>query len=255
MGFGWNSRGVVIKMSAYTLVSCGRVPLALSFFLLLSAPGWAEPVKELLDRLEKQRAHAATIYHVTESKIHDGVSIRMSTTKMWEKRTDTLVKLRLATVTTTLDTKGKQIGKVEMLTVSDGKREWRQMPVGDKVMVFASALSNKRPLHNLRDALSRGKVRLKGREHIARQPCVVLEATDARKSGRYKATYWVSESYGVVLKSLVIQGDRSRTEVTTSEFTINEPIDDAKFSYSPPPDATVLDTNAIGKPSGEAAKP
>ncbi len=62
---------------------------------------------------------------------------------------------------------------------------------------------------------------------------------------RCKATYWISETYGAVLKSVITRAGRTRTELDTVEFKVNIPIEDAKFVYDPPDDATVLDAEPL----------
>jgi len=237
-------------MPAYRNASLGYGLLIGVSTFCISAYSWGGPADESLDKLEKKRTQLRTLYHVTKATSRQGDIVRETTTQTWEKRTGKTLKIRRRTKIKTLGKNGKPLSEVETLTVVDGEYEWRQMPVGDRTMVFKSKVSNLGALNDIRTTLRSGKVRLKGHENIHREPCVVLEVSGGNQSDRFKITYWISESYGVLLKSVSTRADRSRTEMDTAELEVNAAIQDAKFVYTPPEGATVLDTGAIGGKGG-----
>ena len=149
----------------------------------------------------------------------------------------------------------KEANSTDTLTVCDGEHEWRQTAVKEKVMVFRSKATVPDPLSVLREAARAGQLRVTGHEHIVRQPCVVFEARGERTRGQPKATYWVSEAHGVILRSKIIRGSGSEVEVITSEFQVNEPIEDDKLAYTPPDGATVIEVDAIGGQPDKPPKP
>lgn len=233
-------------------------PCALLFGLMVLGTGsssWADPATDLLEKLEKRRAQVRTLQHATRTTSRAGDVLHETSSRSWEKHTGKSWKIRRSTKVKTSSKGGKSTREVETLTVVDGKHEWRQMPVGDKTMVFKAKASAVKGLEEVRRALHSGKPRVKGHESIRQEPCVVLEIVGGGTSDRFKATYWISESYGVVLKSTVTRADRSRTEMETTEFAANAPIEDKRFIYEPPEGATVVDTGMIGTTPGGKKKP
>jgi outer membrane lipoprotein-sorting protein len=231
---------------------------------LFAVPACGQAVDELLDQLEKRREQVGTLYHVTKNTSREGDLVRESVIRTWEKRSGKTYKARVLSTTKTgkkseksekSEKSAKDSGEVETLTVSDGEYEWRQTQINDKIMVFKSKASRENPLKVLREAARGGQVRLTGREHIEHQPCVVLEVKGERARDQSKATYWVSESHGAVLRSKTVRMDGGEVEVTTSEFKVAEPIEDDKFVYAPPEGAVVIDTDAIGGQPDKQTKP
>jgi hypothetical protein len=211
---------------------------------------WGDPASELLDRLQKRRDKVRTLYHVTRTRARDGAATRETTTQIWEKQFDKMRKSRWVAEAKMHKKDPGQGRKEKTLTVSDGKHEWRELLVGGKIMVFKARVSETEPLDEVRRALHSGNSRMKGSESIHGEACVVLNVTGGGRRDRLDATYWISEAYGVVLKSVITKADRTRTEMDTVEFKVNAPIEDEKFSYEPPDDATVLDTDTFGRTGG-----
>ena len=229
---------------------------ALTALIVLTVPGTlvGQTPHELVAGLEKRRAKVRTLDHVTRTISREGTAIRETTTRSLEKVADKGVKSRQESTVKTTDKSGKQTSTVKAVTVSDGTYEWREMPVGDRMMVFKSKVSRRNPLGDVKRTLGLGRARIKGHESIHRESCVVLEVL-AGSAERFRATYWISESYGVVLKSVILKADSSRTEMDTVEFKVNSPIEDGKFVYRPPDGATVVDTDNLGGTGGSSAKP
>jgi outer membrane lipoprotein-sorting protein len=214
----------------------------------------ADPVSELLAKLEQRRERARSLQHTTRTVSRDGDVVREATSRLWELRTGGAHKVRLATTVETSRKGGRSLSRVDTVTVFDGTHEWRQMPVDDQVMVIKAKASSRKGLDDVRAMMKAGNPRMKGRENIHQEPCVVLEVLGGGRNDRFRATYWISESYGVVLKSSISRADRSATEMETVSLKVDEPIEDGIFVYKPPEGATVLDTGALGKqPAG--AKP
>lgn len=214
----------------------------------------ADALSDLLDKLEKRREQVRTLHHVTLTTSREGDVLRKTSGRLWEKRAGESCKTRRAVSIETSQKGSKSVNRVETVTVFDGKHEWRQMPVGDKIMVFKAGVSERKGLGEVYAMMGSGRTRMKGRESIRQEPCVVLEVIGGGENDRFRATYWISESYGVVLKSTVMRADRSSTEMETLDFTANEPVKDGLFDYEPPEGATVVDTGQMGKQPG-AKKP
>ncbi len=243
-----------MAMSKQKIRSCLLFLPAVCVVLSLGTVVSADLPSDLIDKLEKRREQVRTLHHVTRKTSREGDVLRKTSGRLWEKRVGKSCKTRLAVSIETSRKGSKSVNRVETVTVFDGKNEWRQMPVGDKIMVFKAGVSERKGLGDVYDMMDSGRPRMKGRESIRQEPCVVLEVIGGGENDRFRATYWISESYGVVLKSTMTRADRSSTEMETVEFTANEPVKDGVFAYEPPEGATVVDTGQMGKTPG-ATKP
>jgi len=233
------------------------VPLAT--LVLCALPGGArgETPAELLRRLEKQRTRVRTLHMITKTTTRRGDTTRVSTAHTWEKRDGKVRKTRVKSQTSTVtkDRKARKSESAPTLTVCDGRHEWRQTLVGDSVMVFKSKPTSNDEFGKLLAKARNGKAAIKGSEIILGQPCVVLEVRLARRGDRSKSTYWISKAHGLILKSIITRAGRGRTEKTTTELHVNEPIADEQFVFTPPPGAAVVDTEAFGVKRPGAALP
>jgi outer membrane lipoprotein-sorting protein len=126
------------------------------------------------------------------------------------------------------------------------------MPVmGSKKIVFKGKATGRGEFEDIRSMAGRGEARLRGEETVLDQPCTQLEIKGKEGGDHFLASYWISERYGVVLKSVVESADQSVTETRVTEFKVDEPVADSLFEYKPPADAQVIDNDAIGKKKGD----
>lgn len=217
----------------------------------------AEEAAAVVDRLAKKQESIQTVYHAARIVTEESKSTRKSTVKTWRKRAGKTWKFRQASaseVDAKFESKEKQS---EIVTVSDGKDEWREMAVGDKVMVIKSKaqFDPEAELAEIRARLKQGKTKISGPDKVEGFPCTVLEIEGTEGSERFEASYWISEQHGLVLRSKVRRADRLRTEMVTTELKINDELPDSQFAYTPPKDATVVDTDAMAKPQDAPKKP
>ncbi len=239
----------------FTALQVGTV--AALVLLTFAGPARGAPLAELLDRLQKQRARVQTVQMTTKSTSRQTDVTRISTIRTWEKRDGEVRKSRVLSETAigTKPRKGVKSKVSIALTVLDGKWEWRQTRVRESIMVFKSRPATRNEFDRLRDKVRRGDARIKGKETIIGQPCVILEIVSGKGGRRARSTYWISESHGLILKSIVTNADRTSMEMTTTALQVNEPIADAKFAYTPPAGATVIDMEGFGQGRGGGAKP
>ena len=215
----------------------------------------ADDVTDLLKKLETRRGQARTLHHVTKTIARTGGVTRETTTETWEKRDGKTVKWRIARTTKTTGGEGKTDKKepeVQSLTVSDGKTEWRELPMRPGVMAVKGKPVPAPEYEGIRTTLRRGKARIRPQETVRGRMCIVIEAVGREDDKPFKATYWIGERSGLVLKSVVKRADLASTEMVTTQLVLDEPVDDSMFAYSPPSGATVIDTEAIGA-SGKGA--
>ncbi len=221
------------------------VAIVLTGSMASGALAAAPRVKDVLPRLEKHRARVRTLYHKTKTIVKDKNKRphRQITLETWEHYEKDV--RRFHTISTTVTVGGAEEKPVVSHTVSDGKTTWREVPRGDALLVIKSA---SRPSSSrLADLLKAGRTKIKGREKVAGDPCMVVESTTMDRGTELTNTYWISEAYGLILKSRTVQRDGSVSEMSTVTFKVNEPLSGAIFSYEPPDDATVLDTDTLGR--------
>jgi outer membrane lipoprotein-sorting protein len=242
-------------MTPCTPLRCLTALAALLVIHLAASPSLAEDPAELLRKLQERRDEVRALRHVTTTVHRDGDVVKEVKTKTWEQRTDKTVKRRVLTTTTTRQ-EGKDAGKaaeVHSLTVSDGKAEWRELPMGDGKLVVKSKPVKTDPFKEIRDAVRADNARIRGRERINDERCVVIETIGKVRKERFKATYWICERAGLILKTDIKRPNRSSSEMTTEELEIDGRIKEKRFAYTPPAGATVVDTDAIGKRAGGSA--
>lgn len=225
-------------------VRTGYGVLVLVCFLV--DPLRAETPEELLTQLSKRREALSSLHHTTRTITKEGDTVREAMAIRWERQSPQGRQVRLVTKTRTQKKDGKWDDEIETVMVNDGAFEWREMKVNDSTMVFKAKNENTNPLSEVQEAVKSGKARIKGRESVAQEPCVVLEVS-GRKGSAFSALYWISLAHGVVLKSEMQRADRIRTDVQTIEWTPNESVSDEHFTYKPGKDVTVLDTAGLGE--------
>jgi len=209
---------------------------------------FAGDVSDKLAELEKQREKIGTLHTVAKTTARVGSGSRESTIESWEKKVDGKWKLRREIRTKAVASQGAEPSEALTMMVDDGTTTWREMPVtGSKRLVFKAKTSHRSEFADVRAALEKGEARLRSDETVLEQPCVVLEIKGKEGADRLLASYWISQRYGIILKSILEGTDQSVTETRVTELKVDEPVEDKLFSYQPPNDAQVIDSDSIGK--------
>ncbi|MDO8632600.1 MAG: hypothetical protein Q7R41_19125 [Phycisphaerales bacterium] len=209
-------------------------------------------MSDKLAELEKQRNKINTLHTVAKTTTRMGARNRETTIETWEKRADGKNKMRRVTHTKAVTAQGAEPVEMETVMVRDGTTSWREMPVmGSKMIVFKGKTTERGEFEGIRSMADKGEARLRGEETVLDQPCTQLEIKGKEGGDHFLASYWISERYGVVLKSVVESADQSVTETRVTEFKVDEPVADSLFEYKPPADAQVIDNDAIGKKKGD----
>ncbi len=236
----WSKRSFVTSVSLVGMMILGS----------LAGAAETQTAGDLLPRLQKRRERVRTLHHKTTATVKDasGTLTRTVTVETWEHRKDGKRRFRTVSRTKPGATAKGAPGLVESLTVSDGTHTWREVHRGDTVLVIKSA--TKPDAANFSGLIKAGRARIKKQEKINQEPCFVIETGTDRKNGKSTARYWISESYGLILKSVIHQRDGSVAETVTDVLVVNEPLSGVTFSYTPPEGARVLDADALGKSGG-----
>lgn len=234
------------KLSLYAFCPAAAVIVA-------AMPCLADEPADLVKRLAEQRAKIGTLHQVTTETTQTKGTTTKVTVDLWEKRDGDVVKQHVTreTVKSGAGSAAQSSDPVRAVSVSDGKASWRQMKVGDGCLVVKSKATPTDEFRALRDKIKDGRARSKDGGKVAGHECVLIEVAGGKDSSRFKDSYWISEKFGLILKRSYASAGGEKKELTTTELTIGEPIDDGKFTYTPPAGATVLDTDAMKPPKSE----
>jgi len=217
---------------------------------MLTVPAGASDVDSLIKSLKKRRSEVKSLHTVTTNDVRGKEGVRHTEFEYWEVKTGKSRKMR-------------RIGKskitggevMESVTVSDGQYEWSQLPGGGGKTIVKSAASSQDDLGQVTDALKRGKARTRPGEKILGFETVVVEVVGDARGASYKASYWISEKHGVILKSSIRQADGNGVETETTKCEVNGSLSDEIFTYSPPAGAQVIDTTTIGRHGSKSGGP
>lgn len=217
-------------------------------FVVSSFATAAEPA-EIVERLEKKHNELKTAYVVMETKTSGDGQTVTATNKVWKKKDGKKWKERRTSSAATEAGEGKEkkSAKTDSETVCDGEHCYREMKIGDSVMVFKSKADEEQEYARIHAELKSGTAALKDKEELLEERCAVIEIKTGGKRESQTITYWISEETGLVLKRTETGAGDRKIEVTVTEFELDEEIDDAKFTYKQPEGATVVDTDSLGK--------
>ncbi|UCE62153.1 MAG: hypothetical protein JSU63_10675 [Phycisphaerales bacterium] len=222
--------------------------LTLAAFLYLTTGGSSsgETPRETLQRLEKQQDRMNTLFlATTRTEQRDGVH-KETVARTFKKRVGSVWLTRQESRTTTTDKTRKQKSLSESLRVSDGVSEWTETRLDGQTIVLKSKPVVTSAFTEVWALLKNGTAKMKERETVKGQPCVVLEIAGETGSIPYRVTYWISERHGLILKKRHVWAGRGTAELRTSALALDEPIADSEFAYALPPDARVIDAGTIG---------
>jgi outer membrane lipoprotein-sorting protein len=209
-------------------------------------------VSDKLAELEKQRDKITTLHTIAKTTTRMGSGNRETTIETWEKMADGKHKLRK--VFRTKSDAGQETEPTETQTImaNDGTTAWREMPVvGSKRIVFKGKATMRSEFADIRTMVDRGEARLRGEETVLDQPCTHLEIKGKEGGDQPLASYWISNRYGIVLKSVVESADQGVSEMHVTEFKVDETVADSLFAYLPPADAQIIDSDSMGKKKGD----
>jgi len=209
----------------------------------------AESVTELLEKLEVKRKQVRSLYlessmTVTQYSTQKQPTTLSHETKQWERCADEKCKSRSESKSTTVHVAGanKQIIETETLTVSDGATEWSQHKHGDKTTVMKRKPAPDTTFEEIRTALEEGGIARLPDETLLGHSCVVLDVDHYLTSTKIK--YWITEEHGIPLRAVSDHGLLRNMEMIVKAVKVNEPIDDALFSYKPPEGASIMEMPA-----------
>lgn len=227
-------------------------PVALA---LVAVPVQASDVDSLVKSLRERRAKVKSLHTVTTTHVRGRKGVRKTEFEYWEVKTEKSHKMRRIGKTEITGEGPGRGGLAESLTVSDGQHEWSQLPGAKGKIIVKSEAGSKDELDQVSDALKRGKGRTKPGERILGIETVVVEIVGDARGTSYKATYWISEKHGVILRSSVRHADGNGAEMETTKCEINGSISNEIFTYSPPAGAQVIDTTSIGRSGSKGGRP
>lgn len=214
----------------------------------------AEP-EALLKTLQERRNQVKSLHTVTETIVHQKELTRKTRFEYWERKGDKTWKTRRVgrTESNAKGSKGPQVA--DSLTVSDGQSEWSELPGAGTKIVIKSAAIREDDYDRVFASMKRGKARTKPGEKVQGLETIVIEIVSGGHASPFKATYWVSERHGVILRSRVRNADGSSLEMETTLCEVNATIPDEKFIYTAPEGVKVIDTTGIGRGDNAKKKP
>lgn len=219
-------------------------------FAILPLTARASDADKLLKSLEERRGRVKSLHTVTETVIRQQGVMRKTRYKYWELTAANVRKTRRVERTET-SKKGKDKPEIsQSVSVSDGQFLWSELGDTGGIMVIKSVATASDDFGSLRDVMRRGKTRTRPGEELLGMKTVVIEVVGSGVGGAYKATYWIGEKNGIILKSRVTNSDGSRIETDTSLCEIDRKIPESTFAYTTPDGAEVIDTTTIGQKTG-----
>ena len=228
------------------------VQVALS---LVALSAQASDADSLIQSLKERRAKIKSLHTVTTTNVHNRKGVRKTVFEYWEMKTEKSRKTRrVGRSEVTGDGKARG-GQAESLTVSDGTHEWSQLPGANGEIIVKSEARYEDELDQVSDALKSGKARTKPGGKILGFDSVVVEVVGDAHGTSYKATFWLSEKHGVILRSSIRHADGDGMEVETTTCEINGDVSKDIFTYSPPKGAQVIDTASIGRGETKSGRP
>lgn len=223
--------------------------VALAFAILPLAVR-ASDADKLLKSLEERRGRVKTLHTVTETVIRQQEVTRKTRFEYWELTAGDVRKTRRIGRTET-PKKGKDKPEIsESVSVSDGQFLWSELAgTGGKTIIKSLATASD-DFGGLRDVMRSGKARTRPGGDLLGMKTVVIEVVGNGVGASFKATYWIGEKNGVILKSRMTNSDGSRIETDTSVCEIDQKIPESTFAYTTPDGAKVIDTTTIGRKTG-----
>lgn len=211
----------------------------------------ADDSAERLAALKKKREALATLHLIGTSLARSAAGTRELRIETWEKNHGESHKLRREVTGKANPGTADESTTATTLVIKDGTNAWREVGTAEKKVVFRSTPKKRTEYHELESIAEKGIVKIREGESFINQPCVVVDVRHKANPDDVIASYWISEKYGVVLKSTVKSDDATVTEWAASDIQVDEEISDAKFSYKPSYDAQVIEEKMGGQTRGD----
>ncbi|MCH9002548.1 MAG: hypothetical protein IIC02_08235 [Planctomycetes bacterium] len=219
-------------------------------FAILPLAVRASDADKLLKSLEERRGRVKSLHTVTETAIRQKEVMCKTRFEYWELTAAKVRKTRRVERTET-PRKGKDKPEItESVSVSDGQFLWSELGDTGGIMVIKSVATASDDFGGLRDVMRGGKARTRPGEELLGMKTVVIEVVGSGLGASFKATYWIGEKNGIILKSRVTNSDGSRIEMDTSVCEIDKKIPESTFAFTTPDGAKVIDTTTIGQKTG-----
>ncbi len=210
----------------------------------------ASDAEKLLKSLEERRGKVKSLHTVSETAIRQHEALSKTRFEYWELTAANVRKTRRVERTET-SKKGKDKPTIsQSVSVSDGEFLWSELSDTAGKMVIKSVATASDDFGSLRDVMRTGKARTRPGEELLGMKTVVIEVVGSGAGASFKATYWIGEKNGILLKSRMTKSDGSRVETDTSVCEIDRKIPESTFAYTTPDGATVIDTTTIGRKTG-----
>ena len=206
----------------------------------------AASIEEVLDRAVRARARFASIYFETSMRrVHDRQRPERAT-REWLAHEGRILKYRREV--RTVDPSGRTNGRINTITVSDGRHRWNESRLGEEIQATKMPGSGADPELALLRAQTRGAdATLLGPREIEGHRCSGLEI---RHPGSI-ARYWFSEQYGIQWKRERITssgGTESAIVRSVTRVETDQPIAPDVFTYTPPEGVEVHDSAVESMP-------
>lgn len=223
----------------------GLVALAVLGAVALGAPAMAETPEELLTALnEKAKANTTTSMTTTTTVKNAYMESTVISTTVSKREADGSVKFH-AESTSSTKIQGMEPQETKSVSVSDGKVLWSENEMAGtkqvtKMAVPAGAAGD---LTAYMDMIKKEKATVLPDEAINGVNCAVLQIEAADGSSTTKL--WLDEATGVMRKMVVSGAAMGETVTIVDNVKTGIPVDDSKFTYTPPADAQVTDLTSM----------
>lgn len=219
----------------------------------LSSAQAADPA-EILKKLASRRAEIKSLDHLTETVVRTANSSRRTKSHCLEERLDGQIRFRLLeeSVTTGSD---KKESTSSSLTVCDGTTQWQEKAAAGAAFVIKGQCVTPKPLSDVLALAKNAKTRIRTSDTIHGQPCQVVDIVGQRNGKTFKATFWITDQGGLVLRSAEVDSGGLKVEMNTLALKINGPIEKSPFAYEPPKNARVIDTGKMKSLREKNARP
>jgi outer membrane lipoprotein-sorting protein len=134
--------------------------------------------------------------------------------------------------------------EITSVTVNAADAMWAEQTVNGQTQVMKRpAQPEVSPYTSIRDVLGRPGVtaEVKEDEVVEGDNCTVLEINLGEDAGGATMTYWFNESNGLLRRMKSAQVGMGVMTMNMQVVAINQPIDDAKFTYTPPEGTEVIE--------------
>ena len=240
MDFTWSEKTMITK-TFFKLLAASVV-----FVALQASATRAEEAADKVAELKKLREKIATLHMVATSITRSGSGTRELRIESWEKNAGGKQMFKRWVTAKTEPGTPKEQTAAPSLTIKDGVTAWRELDLGDKKLVFKGKSETRNEYFDIDPLLGNGVAKIGNGDKLLDQPCVLLEIREKANPEDIIASYWISERYGVVLKSVVESAGATITEMKVTEFKLDEELPDSLFSYRPPANAQVIDEKSRG---------